>query len=272
MLTPIEINEGGLVAKGFIAGYGSVVSPAEYRGVSIRVRGVAIGEPTFLGAEFLLTGAHKAALSQISGEINVLRGLDAVDSLNPGRESFYEESTDFQILKRAFRGDGERVSGFLGKTIDAVLRRSQARSALQNVLGRAAYIRRAIDDVSAGVTHLISSGDKPAAAIRQMLKSKKSHVNGLGSTKPAPFGVPTKIGSFRSNRPSDYPNPFESTTSLAKSLSTLLALSGTTTSFCLNDGSMSSTCKDTHHTKSLRSISRTTAFWSTGASGKIPDG
>jgi hypothetical protein len=197
MVTPVEINDGGLAAKGFIAGYESVVFPAEYRGVSIRVRGVAIGDPTFLGAEFLLTGAHKAALSQITGEINVLRGLDAVDSLNPGRESFYEESVDFQILKRAFRGEGERVGGFLGKTIDAVLRRSQARSALHNALGRAGYIRRAIDDVSAGVTHLISSGDKPAEAIRQMLKSKKSHTNGLASMKAAPFGIPTKIGSLR---------------------------------------------------------------------------
>lgn len=197
MVTPVEINEGTLVAKGFIAGYESVVFPAEYRGVSIRVRGVAIGDPTFLGAEFLLTGAHKAALSQITGEINVLRGLDAVDSLNPGRESFYEESNDFQTLRRSFRGEGERVSGYLGKTIDAVLRRSQARSALHNVLGRAGYIRRAIDDVSAGVTHLMSSGEKPAAAIREMLKSKKSHANGLASTKEASFGVPMKVGSLR---------------------------------------------------------------------------
>ena len=80
MITEVDINEGGLVAKGFLLGYESVVFPAEYRGVSIRVRGVAIGDPTFLGAEFLLTGAHKAALSQITGEINVLSGLDAVDA------------------------------------------------------------------------------------------------------------------------------------------------------------------------------------------------
>jgi hypothetical protein len=82
-------------AAGFIAGYESVVFPAEYRGITVRVRGMAIGDPHFFGAEHLLTGAGKAALSQITGEINVLSGLDAGDALNPGRESFYEENEQY---------------------------------------------------------------------------------------------------------------------------------------------------------------------------------
>ena len=61
-----------------------MIFPAEYRGISIRVRGVQIGDAHYLGAEHLLTGANKAALSQITGEINVLAGLDAADTLNPG--------------------------------------------------------------------------------------------------------------------------------------------------------------------------------------------
>ncbi len=88
MLIEVRIDEGGLKAAGFLAGYESVIFPAEYRGYSIRVRGVSIGDSGFLGVESLLTGASKAALSQITGEVVVLSGLDAVDTLNPGREEF----------------------------------------------------------------------------------------------------------------------------------------------------------------------------------------
>ena len=202
MITEVDINEGALVATGFILGYESVVYPAEYRGVSIRVRGVAIGDPTFLGAEFLLTGAQKAALSQITGEINVLSGLDAVDALNPGREGFYEETRDFLTLRRYFRGDGEKVGGYLGRTIDAVLKRSQARSSLNSTLSRAAYIRRAMDDVSSGITCLMTEGGKQASAIREMLMSNRSHSNGLASAKPAGFDVPNKVAGMAVNQAS----------------------------------------------------------------------
>src|SRR5205807_2117426 len=117
--------------------------------------GVSIGDPGFLGAESLLTGASKAALSQITGEINVLAGLDAVDTLNPGRESFYEESAHYKILRRYFIGEGERLGGYLGRAVAAVLRRSQVKSALDDVLGKVALRRRALEDVSAAVTQLI---------------------------------------------------------------------------------------------------------------------
>jgi hypothetical protein len=69
MLINVRIDGGGLKAAGFIAGYESVIFPAEYRGITVRVRGVAIGDPHFFGAEHLLTGASKAALSQITGEM-----------------------------------------------------------------------------------------------------------------------------------------------------------------------------------------------------------
>ena len=59
-----------------------------------------------------------------------------------------------------FGGEGEKVGGYLGKTIDAVLKRSQARSSLNSTLNRAASIRRAMDDVSAGITHLMTEGGK----------------------------------------------------------------------------------------------------------------
>src|SRR5579884_1026295 len=171
MLAEVRIDEGGLKAVGFLAGYEGIIFPAEYRGVSIRVRGVSIGDPGFLGAESLLTGASKAALSQVTGEVVVLAGLDAVDTLNPGRESFYEESEHYKILRRHLVGEGERVGGCLGQVIAAVIRRSQVRSALADVLGRATIRRRALEDMSAAVTYLIACGDKTAELLRKMLRA-----------------------------------------------------------------------------------------------------
>jgi hypothetical protein len=192
----VNIDEGGVKVSGFLAGYEEIIFPAEYRGVSIRVRGVAIGDPGFLGAESLLTGANRAALSQITGEINVLAGLDAVDTLNPGRESFYEESQHFKVLRRHVVGEGERVGGYLGHVIGAVLLRSQVRSALADVLGKAGLRRRALEDVSAAVTHLISRGDETSALLRKMLRSKRSHANGLAVARPWDLGPPARVGGL----------------------------------------------------------------------------
>lgn len=196
MHIPVSIEEDGLSVRGFLAGYENVIFPAEYRGISIRVRGVAIGESGFFGAEHLLTGANKAALSQITGELIVSGGLDAVDTLNPGRESFYEESEQFKTLRRHLIGEGEQVRGYIGRAIEAVLRRSQVRSALADVLGRASVRRRALEDISAAVTHLLHRKDDTATALRQMLKSKASHVNGLASAADHELGTPPRIGGL----------------------------------------------------------------------------
>lgn len=207
MLVEIKIAEGGLRATGFLAGYEEIIFPAEYRGVSVRVRGVSIGDPGFLGAESLLTGASKAALSQITGEVVVVSGLDTVDTLNPGRESFYEESEHYKVLRRHLVGEGERVGGFLGRAIHAVLRRSQVRSALADTLGRAALRRRALDDVSAAVTHLIARGDETAGLLRRLVRSKRSSVNGLPSARPFDLGPPARIGGLAVVPTSNLANP-----------------------------------------------------------------
>lgn len=196
MIVPIAINEKGLEVSGFLAGYESVIFPAEFRGISIRVRGVAIGEAGFLGAEHLLTGANRAALSQITGELNVVSGLDAVDTLNPGRESFYEESEHFKILRRHMLGEGESISGHLGAAITAVLRRSQVRSSLSDVLGRASIRRRALEDVSAAVTHLVAKNDEGSAAIQKMLKSTRPHLNGLSTANEHELDLPPRMGGL----------------------------------------------------------------------------
>lgn len=209
MLVKVSIDEGGLKAAGFIAGFESIIHPAEYRGLSIRVRGVSIGDPSFLGADGLLTGANRAALSQISGEIVILSGLDAVDTLNPGRESFYEESEQYKVLRKRLLGEGERVGGCLGRVIAAVLRRSQVRSALADVIGRASLRRRALDDVSAGVTYLIARGDKTSELLRKMLKSKHSHVNGLSTAKSHEMSIPARIGGLAVVPGKSMPEPTE---------------------------------------------------------------
>jgi hypothetical protein len=196
MLVRVKIDVGGLKAAGFLAGYESIIFPAEYRGVSIRVRGVSIGDPGFLAAESLLTGVSKAALSQVTGEVDVLSGLDAVDTLNPGRESFYEESEHYKILRRHLVGEGERVGGYLGRVIAAVIRRSQVRSALADVLGRASIRRQALEDMSAAVTYLIARGDRTSELLRKFLRSKNSHVNGLASARPMELSFPPRIGGL----------------------------------------------------------------------------
>jgi len=209
MLIPIDIEEEGLRAVGFLAGYEGVVFPAEYRGISVRVRGVAIGEPGFFGAEHLVTGISKGALSQITGEINVLSGLDAVDSLNPGRESFYEESEHYKILHHRLLGEGEQVSGYLGEAIAAVIRRSQVRSALKDVLGRATLRRRALDDIAAAVAYFIASGDETGKAFLGLLKRNGSHSNGLASCAEFSLDAPPRVGGLLTVAAEDLPDPAE---------------------------------------------------------------
>ncbi len=197
MLFPISINEGGLKVSGFLAGYESLIFPAEYRGVAIRVRGVSIGDPGYLGAETFLTGASRAALSQVTGEVIVERGLDAVDTLNPGRESFYEESEQYKILRRHLVGDGERVGGCLNKAITAVLRRSQVRSALADALGKVSLRRKALEDVSSAIGHLIAGGGTMAEAVSSLLKSRRGEANGLSKAPDIDMGIPARVGKLQ---------------------------------------------------------------------------
>jgi hypothetical protein len=209
MLVEVKIDEGGLKARGFLAGYESVIFPAEYRGISVRVRGVSIGDAGFFGADSLLTGAYKAALSQVTGEIVVLAGLDAVDTLNPGRESFYEESEHYKSLRKRLVGEGERVGGLLWKVITAVLRRSQVRSALADLMGRATLRSKALDDVSSAISYLITRGDRASELLRGLAKSKHSHVNGLAGAKPLDLALPPRIGGLAVVEAASLPSPTE---------------------------------------------------------------
>src|SRR6202022_96629 len=105
-------------------------------------------------------------------------GLDAVDDINPGRESFYDESEQHKLLMRCLLGEGEQIGGALGRTITAILRRSQATSAIKDVCGRGNPRRRTIEDISAAITYLTSSGEPVGDVIRETLRNGSKCANG----------------------------------------------------------------------------------------------
>jgi hypothetical protein len=154
----IEIHEGKFRAIGYLLAQDRVLSPAELRGISVRVRNVAIGEPSFFGLEQTLVGARKAALSQIGGEIIVLEGLDAGDAINPGRESFYEENDHYRTLKRALIGSESVLGGSVGQAIRLITDRGNVRGQVTDRIGAARQRRRVLTDISSAV-HATTQGD-----------------------------------------------------------------------------------------------------------------
>ena len=107
--------------------------------------------------------------------------MDAADTLNPGRESFYEGSEPYKILRRHLLGEGERIGGLVGQAIAAVLRAKPGPLTLRDVLGRAG-IAAGRWKMSAAVTHFIASGDPTGSFLRHMIRRNHSHRNGLAGT------------------------------------------------------------------------------------------
>jgi len=147
----VAIHDAGLRAIGYLLAQDGVIYPAELRGLTVRVRNVAIGDASFFGLERTLAGARKAALSQISGEVIVLEGLDAADAINPGRESFYEENAHFRILKRALVGDEDALGGAVGQAIRLITDRGNIRGQVSDKLGSARQRRKVLTDISSAV-------------------------------------------------------------------------------------------------------------------------
>jgi hypothetical protein len=172
----VDLNAEGFIAKGYILASPDIIHPAEYRGLAIRVRNIQIGSPNFLGLEDIVSGAAKATLSQITGEINVLRGMDAIDALNPGRESFYEENAHFKLLKKYLVGDGEAARGIVGDLIERISKRSQVLSAVRNQIGHANQRRKALLSLSQALTHCAR---EPRLHLRELFSGPKVVPNGL---------------------------------------------------------------------------------------------
>lgn len=126
-------ENGHVFAKGFLVGQSSLILPAELRGILIRVKGVAVGEPAFFGLDQILSGSSKVALTQISGEINIFDGVDAVKDINPGRDGFYKESKPYNLIKKQLVGNySDRAAGIVKELIDAIISRSEINASLLN--------------------------------------------------------------------------------------------------------------------------------------------
>ncbi|WP_027416647.1 ATP-binding protein [Aneurinibacillus terranovensis] len=145
-------EQDDFIVRGFLIGQSSTIYPAESRGILMRVKGVAVGEPTYFGLDQILTGASKVALSLISGEINIIKGMDAIEDINPGRDGFYKESKQYNRIKEFLIGDNpEKLIGDLKDLIDAIILRSEINASMQNFLKRYDSQRKAIVETSMAI-------------------------------------------------------------------------------------------------------------------------
>lgn len=175
----VNIDEPGLRAVGFLVGKQSLIYPPELRGIAIRISGVQVGNPSFLGIDAQLSGERKAALAQISGEVNVLAGFDAIDSINPGREGFYDESADFQVLKRVLVGDGESLGGAVGTLVNNILLRSSVTGWAKKTLDDAKARRHALIDFAKTANYQLIARFKRVPALAEVADKLASKRNGL---------------------------------------------------------------------------------------------
>jgi len=165
------------------------------RGISIRVRNVAIGDASFLGWENILSGPRKAALSQITGELLVLKGLDASDAINPGRESFYEENAHYRILKRFLFGSEEAIGGAVGKAIASILDRIRVRSQVNDALSEAKSRRTTLLEISNAVAYYSRPHEATGSGLAGVF-ARPLRANGLATVKDVPLRPGHKIGGF----------------------------------------------------------------------------
>jgi hypothetical protein len=194
-LIPVSIDENGLKVTGYLLARPEVIYPAELRGISVRVRNVAIGDAGCFGWEALLSGPRKAAMNQVSGELVVTDGMDAADAINPGRESFYEENIHYRTLKRHLFGSGETISGLVGEGIKSILDRSRVRSQVGNKVSAAKERRRALGAISSAVNFFARESDARQYDLPAFFRSP-TVANGLSAARDVPLRLGPTVGGF----------------------------------------------------------------------------
>jgi hypothetical protein len=192
---PFNVQDGGLRAVGYLVAQSEVIYPAELRGIAVRVCNVAIGEPSFFGLERTLAGVRKAALSQISGEIMVVDGLNSADAINSGRESFYEENTHFQVLRQALIGSEEALGGAVGQAIRLITDRSSIRSHVTSKILAARNRRKVLTDLSTAVTACARANPETGARITRFLASPVA-ADGLAAAPDVPMRPVGRLSGF----------------------------------------------------------------------------
>lgn len=205
----VNVRDKGLRAVGYLLPRTEVIYPAELRGISVRVRNVAIGDARFFGWEAMMSGAQKAALCQVTGEILVLQGLDAADAINPGRESFYAENGEYRALCRALFGSGESLGGYLKTAIQSILDRTHVRSQVQGKLTDAKARRKCLTDIGDAVSHF--RRQDPVIGRRFVLFSKDLSIraNGLSEMRDYKHRPGHKIAGFEVVQDRDLRVPYE---------------------------------------------------------------
>lgn len=155
-----SVNGRRVRVVGYLLGNPVTLFPAELRGIQVRVNHVAIGEPILFGLEHILTGAARVGAGQVTGELNILEGVDAVEDLNPGREGFYAESPVYRLLREWVVGGENRIDGPLKRIADAIVARSELGASADHFMKRMKGIRQALVDAVALIGELrMTHGD-----------------------------------------------------------------------------------------------------------------
>ncbi|HID64936.1 MAG TPA: hypothetical protein EYP49_19630 [Anaerolineae bacterium] len=192
---PVRIESDGLAAQGYLFGFPQPIFPAELRGIAIRVRGVEIGKPDFLGVENDLPVKYRPFLSQVMGEIIVTEGLDAINAIMPGREGFYAENGQFQALRRHLVGDGTVELGVLGQVLQQLWKQRSVESSVARIVQEARRRGEAFLDVSQAITAL-SIGSRYGRALRRLFARSDVVANGLCHVPKYQIQLPGTIGDY----------------------------------------------------------------------------
>lgn len=191
----VHVESDGLAAQGYLLGFPRPVFPAELRGIAIRVRGVEIGRPGFLGMEDDLPVKYRSFLNHVIGEIIVTEGLDAISAIAPGRAGFYTDSAQFQALRRHLVGDGEMEQGALGQVLKQLREQHSVESSAARIVQEAKRRRAAFLDVSQALTGL-SIGSRYSRALRRLFSRTDIVADGLGRVPEHQTLLPGTVGTF----------------------------------------------------------------------------
>jgi hypothetical protein len=192
---PVWIDAVGLRAQGYLLGFARPVFPAELRGIAVRVRGVEIGRPSFLGAESEMPARYRPLLSQVMGEVIATEGLDAITAIMPGREGFYNENTQFQALSNYLVGDRVTDLGALGQLLDRLYELHSVESSVARIVQENRRRREAFLAVGHAITSL-SVGSHYGRALRRLFARTDVGADGLCSAPEHQVQLPHAIGNY----------------------------------------------------------------------------